>query len=262
MWILLIVVALVALFVILFSARKRKVISLFKQGNVIVTGLRGSGKDMLMANVIASRKEPYVSNVDYKCRHTAYIPLQLDKLSVPDKFQNFIDGDLIPYEYPYPEKSDIYISDAGVYFPSQYQGQLVKEYEGLPYFQALSRHLGDCNFHCNVQNLNRLWDKIREQSDIYIRCKSCKVFGKFVVQTIVVYDKYDSCLNRVEPYKHIATPFSMSAKIRTEYKARDAQCLREFNERNGTVKKMTLIYVNKSKYDTRLFKSLLRGDKN
>lgn len=257
MWIIFIILGLLALLVVVFAIKWRTVSNLFKQGNVIVTGLRGTGKDMLMSNVIARRKQPYVCNIDYKCRNSAYIPLRVKDLEVPDKFINFIQNDIVPYEYPYPEKTDIYISDAGVYFPSQYQGQLCKEYEGIPYFQALSRHLGDCNFHCNVQNLNRLWDKIREQSDIYIRCKSCKVFGKFVLQTLIVYDKYESCLNRVEPYKHIRAPFSISSKIRTEYKARDAQLLREFRERNGSVKKYTLIYKNRSKYDTRLFKSLL-----
>lgn len=257
MWLFFVIVALIVLLTVVFFIKRKFVFSLFKKGNVIVTGLRGTGKDMLFGNVIARRKQPYVSNVDYSCKRSVYLPLRISDLDVPDTCENFIFNHFVEYNYPYPEKVDIYISDGGVYFPSQYQGQLCKEFEGLPYFQALSRHLGNCNFHVNVQNLNRLWDKIREQSDLYIRCISCRVLGKLVIQKVIYYDKYEACLSRVEPYVHIKAPLTLSSKVRAEYKARDAQLFREFRERNGTVKKYTLIYFNKSKYDTRLFKSLL-----
>lgn len=45
--------------------RFRRIIRYFKRGNVSVCGLRGRGKDMLMANVVVRRRKPYVSNVDY-----------------------------------------------------------------------------------------------------------------------------------------------------------------------------------------------------
>lgn len=248
----------IALFVfVVFCLKRKKVFNLFKKGNVIVTGLRGTGKDMLMANVVASRREPYISNIDYSCKHSPRIALDLRKIDIPSSYKNLINKDFIAYDYPYPERCDFYISDAGIYFPSQYQGQLCKEFEGIPYFQALSRHLGDCNFHCNVQNLNRLWDKIREQSDIYIRCISCKVLGKLVIQKVIVYDKYEACLNRVDPFKPLKTPFSIRSQTRTDFKVTNERLLREFKERNGSVRAYTLIYRNKSKYDTRLFKRLL-----
>lgn len=260
-WILLAISLILLVVLLIFSFNFKKIRSLFKKGNIIVTGLRGTGKDMLFANVIARDKKPYISNINYRVR-SAYIPLNLKKLDLPLKYDSFITGDFIPYDYPYPEKSDIYISDAGVYFPSQHQGQLVRDYVGVPYFQALSRHLGDSNFHCNVQNLNRLWDKIREQSDIYIRCLSCKVIGKLVIQSVIIYDKYDSCLNRVEPYVHIKTPLLGNSQSRAEFRSKDELAYREFKERNGSVKKYSFAYFNKSKYDTRLFKSLLGGDFN
>ena len=50
--------------------RLKKDNNMFRDGNVCVTGLRGRGKDMLVANVVLRRKAqrkplPYVSNVDY-----------------------------------------------------------------------------------------------------------------------------------------------------------------------------------------------------
>lgn len=238
------------------------VINQFKKGNVIVTGLRGDGKDMLFANVIARRKSIYISNLDYHCQRSPFIRLNLDRLNVKNDYSNFIENNVVAYDYPYPENCDIYISDAGVYFPSQNERELCKQFPQMPIFQALSRHIGNCNFHCNVQNLNRLWDKIREQSDIYIRCVSCRVlFGKWVFQRVIVYDKYESCLNRVEPYIHIKAPLLSHGNSRAEYLSKDELALREFKERNGLVKGQILIYKNKSQYDTRFFKKLLADGK-
>lgn len=258
MVILIVLLALILIFVVVFSINFSAVKKLFKNGNVIVTGLRGTGKDMLMANVIARRRSSYISNVDYSCKRSGYIPLNISKLDLPNSFNDFIEGSLVPYDYPYPENVDIYISDAGVYFPSQYQGKLCKDYEGLPYFQALSRHLGNCNFHCNVQNLNRLWDKIREQSDSYIRCLDCRVIFGFVVQRVITYDKYEACLNRVEPFKPIRCSVLSSKEQKALMRSNNELAIREYRERNGNVKSRLLVYRNKSKYDTRLFKTLLK----
>ena len=58
---------------------KRKILTLFKKGNVSICGLRGTGKDMLTANVIARRKRPYISNIDYniKCKKATFNDLKL-----------------------------------------------------------------------------------------------------------------------------------------------------------------------------------------
>lgn len=247
----------------------KRAVKLFEQGNVCVTGLRGTGKDMLTANVIARRQTPYVSNMDYAAykkrlfrpkKVVPFIRLEFDKLDVKNNYNALINADIVPYDYPYPEKCDIYVSDCGVFFPSQYCNQLNKEYDKMPVFQALSRHLGDCNFHFNAQNLNRVWDKIREQSDTYITCQKCRVlFGKVVVQSVLVYDQYDACLRRVKPFKPARVP--LLGKNKDLIKAQNEQRKLDFEERNGKVKKMTFVYNNRSNYDTRFFKSFLRGNK-
>lgn len=234
----------------------RRIIKLFKSGNVSVFGLRGTGKDMLTANVIARRCSPYVSNMDYKNKKSVFIPLDFSKLDVKNNYERLISNDIVPYNYPYPEHCDIYVSDCGVYFPSQYCGKLDRDYENFPVFQALSRHLGDCNFHFNSQYLGRVWNKIREQSDTYILCKSCKVIGRLVFQTVIVYDKYESALDKVLPYVHNRPPFMASQEVRAQYLARDNDALNSYLNKYGHVKKMHLIYFNKSKYDTRLFKGV------
>lgn len=246
----------------------------YKAGNTITTGLRGTGKDMLTANVIARRKEPYISNMDYHCAKSVYIPLDFSSLDVKNSYDDFISGDLVNYNYPYPDGCDIYVSDAGVYYPSQYCNELNKKYPTMPVFQALSRHIGDCNFHVNVQNLNRVWDKIREQADIYVRCRSTyvfkflpkipligRLFRNLVVTKVTVYDKYDSCVNRVEPFRALRAPLLSHGTNRGQYRVKNEELLRDFKERNGYVRNHILIYKNKSEYDTRLFKGLLKNGK-
>lgn len=234
----------------------------FAQGNVIVTGLRGTGKDMLMSNVISRIEKCYISNVNYHNSKSVYIPLDLAKLDIKNDFNNFIKNDVVKYDYPYPERCNIYISDAGVYFPSQDERLLCRQYPTMPFFQALSRHLGNCNFHCNVQNLNRLWDKIREQADIYIRCESCRVIGSWVFQSVYVYDKYQSCLDRVKEFVPLRCGILASRQEREQTRVKNRELKTQFEQVYGSVNKYLLCYRNKSAYDTRLFKSLLSGGKS
>lgn len=233
----------------------RKVIKLFRKGNVCVTGLRGDGKDMLMANVVCRRKLDYISNVVYEPElHHEFVPSDFD--CGGNVYRNFIERDYKPYEFPFPDGVDIYVSDVGVYFPAQYCNELNKHYGHFATFMALSRHLGDCNVHLNVQNLNRAWDKLREQSDIYIRCDWCKVlFRKLVIQKITTYEKYQSCVDRVPPYRVAAPWFNADRIQRWKIDKQKYECT------YGKVKSRILIYVNRSNYDTRIFKEVLSHEK-
>lgn len=239
--------------------RFKKVVKMFERGNVCVTGLRGAGKDMLMSNVVVRRKAEYVSNIDYGGKNSHYNELDFKKLDLGgNTYKNLLDGDIKYYRYPYPAGSDIYISDVGVYFPSQYCNELNRDYKHLPMYMALSRQLSHNNVHINVQNLNRAWDKIREQSDIYIRCRRCIVlFGKIVIQQITTYDKYQSCVDRVEPCR-IRVPTMAKREVKENAK----MYLDKYRNTYGTIKNHLLIYINKSTYDTYYFEKLFeRGEK-
>ena len=248
------------------------VVRLFESGNVSVCGLRGTGKDMLFSNVIARRKQPYISNCDYHCVKSAFIKLDFSKIDLDNNYSQLLKGDIIPYDYPYPENADFYISDAGIYLPSQYQGDLIYKYKGIPTFAALSRHLGNCNFHFNSQNIERVWDKLREQSDIYIRCESCyvlkflpkipilgRLFKNIVIQKITIYDKYQSCVDRVQPFKPLYPKLFSSKEERAVVVQQNDTNRNQYRNTYGKVIRHTIIYKNLSNYDTRLFKSLLRG---
>lgn len=232
-----------------------KIVRMYNANSVSVCGKKGRGKDLLTANVIARRKRPYyISNVDYKVKHSKYIRFNPALLRTGNDYRSFIENKTKEYIYPYPDGTDIYISDCGVYFPAQYCGELNRDYKDIPVFMALSRQLGDCYVHTNAQALNRVWDKIREQSDMYISCQWCKVFGKIVVQCVRTYEKYESAVNNQPPCR-LAMPIFGNADCRNRVKIAREQ----YTATHGRIRTHLLIYVNKSKYDTRLFKTILEG---
>lgn len=254
----------------------QRIISMFKKRNVCVFGLRGDGKDMLMSNVIVRRREPYVSNFVYDKSGKYHQDLEFSKIDCgQNSWIDLINNDIKYYEFPYKMGSDIYISDAGVYLPAQYCNEINRKYPFLATYFALSRQVSRNNVHINVQALNRLYDKVREQSDIYIRCRFCHVlFGRLVlkykerfpildkipllvIQKITLYDKYQSAVDRVEPCR-ISVPFM----AKREVKQQAAMYVDKFHNTYGKVYNSWLLYFNLSHYDTHHFQKLfLKGRK-
>lgn len=234
--------------------RFKKLIKLFEDGNVCVCGLRGRGKDLLMSNVVVRRDLDYVCNIDYGGKYHNFNYDELD--CGGNSYAQFISGDVNKYSYPYPDGTDVYLSDAGIYFPSQFCSDLNRKFPYMSVFQAISRHVGDCNFHFNAQNLNRVWDKIREQSDIYILCRRCFYIKGFVIQFITIYDKYDSAVSRM---KSLRLPFPLFANSQTRM-MRKIQ-IAQFEASHGVIENRILVYKNKSNYNTRQFNEILKAGK-
>lgn len=249
-WTVFAVALLFSIVLIVGRAHFRKVIRMFKEGNVCVTGLRGTGKDLLMGNVIARRQQPYVSNLNYGGQFHAADFNSLD--CGGNLYLDFLSGKVKFYEYPYPSGSDVYVSDAGIYFPAQYCSELNKKYGSIATYQALSRQVSHNNFHVNSQNLNRVWDKIREQSDLYIRCRKCVYFHGLVFQSITLYDKAQSCVDRVRPCRIKVPLFNKQAKTQANI-YRD-----QFFNTHGMVRDMLLIYRNRSEHDTFYFERMMK----
>ena len=210
-----------------------------------------------MANVVVRRKLPYVSNVNYDPNYHQFIPLEFN--CGKNVYDNFLTGDVKYYAFPYADGTDLYISDAGIYFPAQYCNELNRKYGYISTFMALSRHLGECNVHVNVQNLNRCWDKIREQSDIYIMCNGLwklplRLFG-VVFQVVTIYELYDSAVKRVPPFR-VPKPWFSPDRIQQWRLAKQ-----QYDISYGSIKRRLLIYRNKSNYNTRIFKEVLENGK-
>lgn len=226
----------------------------FERGNVCVTGLRGKGKDLVVGNVIARRKKPYISNIDYTNRKN-YIPLDFSMLDCGKaSWKDFVEGSVPYYEFPYCHGADVYVSDVGVYLPSQYCNEINKAYPHIATYQAICRQLSRNNFHINVQNLNRCYDKIREQSDVYFWCEKCLYIPKvnIVIQKIIEYDKYSSCVDRVKPARVSVPMFNKEAQMQAKI------YLDKYRNTYGKIKVHWVIYHNKSKHDTYYFDDMFK----
>jgi hypothetical protein len=230
--------------IIYFRSKTKQLIKYFESSSVIVFGKKGKGKDLVFQHVIKNRKKPYYSNIPYGYKYT---PLEIKNLDLsPNTFNEFILGKITKVENTLNDSQDFYISDAGVYLPSQYHGLLDKTYMSLPIYYALSRHLNLMNIHINTQALNRVWDKLREQADTYIRVyRTIKIFNLFFT-SMIIYDKYQTAKLELLPMKR---------KFGNEY---NNAMFRQYEATNGEIKKLTICTRKKIlKYDTRYFKSII-----
>lgn len=254
MWLVVILLLALAIFLIfvLFKhfTTKARIKRAFIEGNVIVSGRKRYGKDILFQAVIKWRNEPYHANYNYGGQYT-HIDLKELELT-PNTYDNFINGNIEQVKKDDTlEKSDIYISDAGIYLPSQADSKLHKVYPSLPITYALTGHLFANGIHCNAQRLERIWKALREQADYFIRIRkrALKLPFFFVVFT-TEYEKYESAKQELNP---------LGSRLFNKYSKAEMD---KFKAENGFIKNGFVIVPKRYlKYDTRAFHEIIYGYK-
>lgn len=234
----------------------------FELGSVCVCGVKGSGKDLLTGNVIVRRNKPYISNVNYDGKKQSnFFQIDYDKLNTHNDCFDFINGTITPMSWEYPDGTDVYISDASIYFPNYNTLPLNKRYEGIINFNCLSRHIGDTRVHVNAQNISRIWEKLPEHCDTFIRCIR-SIYIKhidLVIQRVIVYERRDSCEQRIPPMPK--QRFNFKPKSDFDRQAYELQRI-SYQAKYGEITPYTLVYINRSKYDTRAFRKILKVGEN
>ena len=231
------------IFLIKLHAGKEILLDCFSAGNVIVFGKKGKGKDTIFNFVINNRKKQCYANIPYN--KDLCIERSIKEFSVePNTFENIIENNITQIKKTNKEDTDYYISDAGSWLPSQYEGKLNKKYPSFPIYYALSRHLTNSNIHCNSQYLGRVWSKIREQADSYIMANgTINILGLFLITKFRYYELYTSAMSGMLPFK--ASSISTS-----EIKA----AAKDHEAKHGVIKDYIIIQPIKDlKYDTRYF---------
>lgn len=250
--VILIMIILVALFVLWFCLKSRAFVKFlvkkFKSGNVLTCGAKGHGKDLVHQKIIEKRKkENYYANIDYGYKFNKITPKDISVS--PNTFTNFITGDIIQVPRILCEKTDIYLSDGGVIFPSQYDTILHKTYKSFPIYYALSRQLDNINIHVNTQQNTRLWKAIREQADSFVYVRKTINIPFFLLTKCVWYEKFESCEKRLRNIKK---------RFRNKYSKAEYDL---YNASNGEIKEGWIISIKKKiKYDTRAFEKVVYGD--
>ncbi|HHW89464.1 MAG TPA: hypothetical protein GX745_00970 [Clostridiales bacterium] len=229
-----------------YKEQNRWLVEQFRRCNVAVFGKKGTGKDLLFAHVIYLRKECHYANIPYN-ELTEVIPLNIIGVG-SNNYKNVLENNIKKIERTFKNCTDIYLSDAGIFFPSQYNETLDKLYAGIPIFMALSRQLYQLNVHFNSQELNRVWNKIREQADCYIRVLQSRFVGPFVYIDTISYQQYNSAEKGILP----------PLKPRNKKERRE---LEEFTARNGEVVYRTFrMHKREIKFDTYYFSKVFFDD--
>ena len=242
----------IAVLFIIDLVNKNELYTLSKQGNLIVFGKKRKGKDLIFNAIINKNKNKVYSNIQFnkdKCdilelhdtnlnlTYKEFIEDKIEKINVEDiKFESF---------------RDYFLSDGGIYLPSQEQGTLCKEYKSLPILYALSSQVFKMNIHVNTQSLNRVWDKLREQADTYIKALKTIKIGSFFITKYRLYDKYQSAENDLRVYPtHLFT--SKESKAQEE----------NYYAMHGLIKECFIIqHKNNIKYDTNAFRKIIINEK-
>ena len=185
------------IFLIKYLIFKRFLLRQFKNGNVIVAGKKGKGKDLLFQWVINHRKDFYYANISYGGDRKV---IKLKDVTVyPNTYLTFLQDNIVKSKHLFKEGKDIYISDIGNFLPSYMDAQLYKQFPSMPIFYSLSRHLYDSNIHCNTQSIERGWKALREQADFYIQVKgTTKLLGFIFITRMITYDRYESAKQKLK----------------------------------------------------------------
>lgn len=247
--------AIIALLVTIFLVRawltKKRIVQAFRSNNVLVFGKKGKGKDLIFQEVIATRKAPYLSNIDYGGKRLKEV--WPNELSVtPNTYENFIANEVATLQKVEEwEDIDAYVSDMGVVLPSQMDSLLHKKFPSFPIYYALSRHLYNSNIHGNTQNLERAWKAIREQADYFVQARGVINLGFCLIIRTTEYDKYKSAVAELSPVKGGGL-FNSFRKAETAI----------YNATNGFIKDGYLIVWKRHiKYDTRAYHEKIFGKK-
>lgn len=229
--------------IIKFYNGKHTIISCFSDGNVITFGLKGCGKDLIFNKAINSRNQNCYANIPYN--KELCVVKDINEFSVsPNTFENILDNNIKIIPKLNKENCDFYISDGGIFLPSQYSNRLIKDYPSLPIYYALNRHLTNSNIHINSQYLGRVWDKLREHAAYYIMAvKTKNIFG-FLITKFIVYDNYSSAAAKMRPYKVSGLITHSESRANRE----------DFESKHGLVKECYIIqHKSKIFYDSRYF---------
>lgn len=215
----------------------------FDKSNMIVFGKKGSGKDLFFQTIIKYRKKKYYSNIPYG--YDRLESVAVGDLSVsPNTFEQSIDNKFEKIPVRFEEKVDFFISDGGIYLPSQYDSLIDKKYPSLFIFYVLIRHLYNSNVHINYNgSITRLYKKLREQADGYVKMRGViRIFGFFFLLG-TYYDLFESAEKSLLPLSSRA--FNGFSKAEVDL----------YRAQNGFIKDFFVVIRKKSiKYDTRYFK--------
>lgn len=239
--------------------------------NGIIFGGKGSGKSSLTAAMVyLNRKINPLGSVDFGYNEVLNPDTYFNSIA-PNTFKDMISGTIkTVIKHTTWEGRTYFLDDGGIYFPSHEDKDLTDKFKSMALFVPIQRHLYNSNTIINVQDLERIWVKIRElQVDGYI--KAVHVWGfksrlwnvipflhKYVHIKYRYYETKNSALMGMLPYNRSGLVDKMSDGL---HMSQGAVTKELYNATNGNIVEKGFFIKKKSiKYDTRLFHKKFFGN--
>jgi len=225
-----------------YSEEDAFLVDIFNNHKTETFGYQGTGKDLLTSHVIRLIGRPHYGNMCYD-DNTVLFDLK-DLNAGGNTYQDLINGTVNKFPRRFAEGWHKYISDCGIYLPSQYYKDLEELYPGMPVEFALHRQLYNSQIHINSQDIDRPWTKLTEQIDVYINTLSVRKQGEYLYVRYIYYTKYDSARRRLLPLP------------RTKGIGGDRDAA-QFYATNGEISEHEIrAHMRDIEYDTRYFKNV------
>ena len=225
-----------------YSGEDAFLMDIFNNHKTETFGFQGTGKDLLTSHVIRLIGRPYYANIEYDGNVTLFDLKDLN--AGGNTYQDLINGTVKKFPRKFAEGWHKYISDCGIYLPSQYYKDLEEIYPGMPVEFALHRQLYNSQIHINSQDIDRPWTKLTEQIDAFINTLGVRREGEYLYVRYVYYTKYDSARKGI-------LPLPRTEGIDGE---RDAA---QFYATFGTISEHEIrVHIRDVEYDTRYFKNV------
>jgi hypothetical protein len=183
-----------------FAREDAFLVGIFNNHKTETFGYQGTGKDLLTSHAVRLIGRPYYSNIRYDGNATLFDLKDLN--AGGNTYQDLINGTVKKFPRKFADGRHKYISDCGIYLPSQYYKDLEGLYPGMPVEFALHRQLYDSQIHINSQDIDRPWTKLTEQIDVYLNTLGVRREGDCLFIKYIYYTKYDSARRGLLPLPH------------------------------------------------------------
>jgi hypothetical protein len=212
----------------------------------------------------------YLSNVDYgygaKIVHMNLFSLY------PNTYKDLIENAVkIVQKNPEFEGLDYYISDGGAILPSHEDTFLNKQFPSFPLLYAFSRQLYYMLIQINTQDIDRIWKKLREQQDGYVRALQTvpktksfmqklwpyiPYFKKYLFVKYRFYRNYDSAKSGKLPFSKVGLLSKNNALYSTTPAMMKEMYVSEFGE---IIERTIVLKISDIKFDSREFHKTFFG---
>lgn len=241
----------------------------FAKQNITVFGGKGKGKSSLFSTMIyLDRKNKPLSSIPFQYSEVVEPKEYFNSIS-PNTYKEMIDDKItIVNKNKEWEGRTYFDDDSGIKYPSHEDKKLTDKYASMALFIPIQRHLYNSNTVLNVQDIDRVWIKIREmQVDGYIKALGINGWSwlwhqipfirNYVRIKFRYYENHNSAEQGMLPFSKLGL---VNEGISPLYLTSGAATKEVYEAQNGVIKDYAVWVLKKNiQYDTRYYHKKVFG---